>query len=105
MRGKIWAAAVLLTASVSQAAITWTTLEDYTGTISPSQNRSLRGLALSDNDLSVYGGFIQGTSSSSLHKVNVASPTGDVVTTIANSRQPKAIATDDRGNVYSATAL
>src|ERR1043166_4400130 len=77
----------------AQAAVTWTTLADYSGTSSPSSTaRSLRGLALSNDDLKLYVGFIQGTSSSAVRKVDALSGATDVTSTIAGSREPKAIA-------------
>ena len=59
----------------------------------------MRALALSDDDSKMYVGFIHWTTSSAIRKVDVATGGTDVTTTIANSRQPKAMATDDRGNV------
>lgn len=72
--------------------------------------RSLRGLALSPDDSSVYGGFIQKSQGSSVQHFTLA---GDpVIGTLAGSfnvttigpsgadHQPKAVATDDRGIVF-----
>src|SRR4051812_6452317 len=90
----------LLITSAAPAAITWSLETDFTGTSSPSSTaRSLRGLALSDDDTKLYGGFIQGTTSSAVKRIDVSGTLVDASSTIASSRQPKAIATDDRGNV------
>ncbi|MEY2410597.1 MAG: hypothetical protein QOF48_3267, partial [Verrucomicrobiota bacterium] len=81
----------------------WTVRSDFSGTTIPSQPRSLRGLALSKNGAHVFAGMIQGSDSSSIRKLDAA--TGSVLATvlIGDSRQPKAVATDDRGYVYVAT--
>jgi hypothetical protein len=99
----------------SHAAVTWQVQSDYRGTSSPaSQARSLRGLALSDDDSSIYTGFIQGTSSSAVRKLSSGIIAGTIApgdpdiqgeATIASSRQPKGVATDDRGNVYATLSL
>lgn len=92
------------------AAVTWQVQSDYRGTRdSVSQPRSLRGLALSPDDTSIYGGFIQGTSSSVIRKVSSSVISGTIsvgspeITGLVslNGPQPKGLATDDRGYVYS----
>src|SRR5687767_8621783 len=51
--------------------VTWQVQSDYFGTQDGvSQARSLRGLALSADDQHLYGGFIQGTTSSAIRMVS-----------------------------------
>src|SRR4051794_25368442 len=46
---------------------------DFFGTRdTSSQPRSLRGLALSGDDLHIYGGFIQGTTSAAIREVSAS---------------------------------
>lgn len=113
---------------------TWQVQSDYFGTRDGvSQARSLRGLALTSDGESVYGGFIQGTSSWGIRKVDadvLAIPGTDTVifgntgnaafgtnpqytggTTgtfqgwrpTGSGNQPKGVATDNRGFVYATT--
>jgi hypothetical protein len=100
------ALALFISGSGASAAITWAVESDFSATSTPtSQARSLRGLALSDDETKLFGGFIQGTSSSAVKRIDVASGGVDTSLTIANSRQPNAIATDDRGYVYAAASV
>jgi hypothetical protein len=95
------------------AALTWEVQSDYFGTQLPaSQPRSLRGLALSGDESSIYGGFTQGSTSRAIRKVS-----SDVVPGIIGNAPPhtsavearvdtfpgqaKGLATDDRGYVYA----
>src|SRR4051812_814497 len=79
------ALAVVVTASSASAAITWSVETDFTATSTPtSQARSLRGLALSDDETKLYGGFIQGTTSSAVKRIDVATGLVDTSLTIAS---------------------
>lgn len=92
-------------AQVEGLGLGWSVLTSFSGTSSPtSEARSMRSLALSSDDSVAYVGFLQGTSSSAIRKIDAT--TGAVLgsLTIASSRQPKAAATDDRGYVYFSTA-
>jgi hypothetical protein len=99
--------ATTLTATSSvTASPTWSVLSDFTATSTPtSQMRSMRGLALSSDDSKLFAGFIQGTSSSGLRKIDSTTGGVDSTVTIAASRQPNAMATDDRGYVYAAASV
>lgn len=91
---------------------------DYFGTRDGvSQPRSLRGLALSGDDSDLYVGFIQGTSSSTIRRVSSdinstiigndpqygTNPpyTDGIEAKVTTFLQPKGLATDDRGYVYT----
>jgi hypothetical protein len=83
--------------------ITWQVQADFSSTTT----RSVRGIALSPDESNEYLGFIQGTSGSSAvseySSAVISPPTNPAATaTITdNGRQPKGVAVDDRGNVYS----
>src|SRR3954462_3841960 len=62
-----------LAVATASAAPTWQVQSDYRGTRDVvSQPRSLRGLALAPDDLQIYGGFIQGSTSSAIREVSTA---------------------------------
>ncbi|WP_254507681.1 beta strand repeat-containing protein [Anatilimnocola floriformis] len=103
-------------------AVTWGVQSDFFGTQDViSQPRSLRGLALSSDDQHLYAGFINGSSTSAIREVSsgintgligngVPGPTygansaysaGVEASLSTTSQQPRGLATDDRGNVYS----
>src|SRR4051812_42182117 len=82
---------LLIAASPLAAAPTWSVLPDFTGPVTPtSQIRSMRGLALSGDDAKLYAGFIQGSTSSGVRKIDSLAGTVDATVTIASNRQPKA---------------
>lgn len=88
-------------AQVDGLGLTWETLSQFSGTSSPSsQMRSSRSVTVSPDEQTVFVGFIQGTSSSGLRKIDATTGAILQTATIANSRQPKAGACDDRGYVY-----
>lgn len=92
-------------AQVDGLGLSWSVIADFSATSSPeSQSRNLRGVAVSPDDNAIYLGFIQGTSSSSIRKIDRT--TGELLEAIhlGDNRQPKAIDTDDRGFVYASTA-
>ncbi|WP_020468704.1 right-handed parallel beta-helix repeat-containing protein [Zavarzinella formosa] len=115
----------------SVPAVTWQVQSDYFGTRDGvSQARSLRGIALSEDGTSVYGGFIQGTTSWGVREVNAgvlavpgtdtaifgntgnapygtnpeykggSSGTFEAWLPTGANSQPKGVATDERGQVY-----
>jgi len=98
--------------ALQAAPLTWSLLHDQSvvSTSSETLSRSLRGLALSGDDQSLYGGFIQKSLGSGVRHFTLSGdpPVGTAaayfnVTTIGPSgtdHQPKAVATDDRGFVY-----
>lgn len=110
----VMAALSLSWLSPAQAALTltWSEVFDQTVTSTPAQTltRSLRGLALSSDGGTLYGGFIQKSQGSGVREYSLAGdpPTGSPggflnVTNFAPSgddHQPKAVATDSRGVVY-----
>jgi hypothetical protein len=63
---------VVFAAQPAQAQVTWQEQSDYIGASGGaiSQARSLRGLALAPDEASLYGGFIQGSTSGGIRKVN-----------------------------------
>jgi hypothetical protein len=80
----------------------WSVKSTFTGTVSPtSQMRSLRGLSLSADETKLYAGFIQGSGSSGMRKIDVA--TGATDTQLTIGRAITSTETDDRGLVYAAT--
>ena len=104
--------AALAPMALQAAPLTWSLVHDQSVTSTSSQTliRSLRGLALSSDDQSLYGGFIQKSLGAGVRYFTLAGdpPIGTPaayfnVTSIAPSgtdHQPKAVATDDRGFVY-----
>ncbi len=112
-RALVATAALLALGAGSSAALaaplTWSLLLDHTVTVG---ERSLRGLALSHDESSLYGGYIQSTSSAGVRHYTLAGdpPAATAqnfynVTSSANGgssadHQPKAIATDSRGLVF-----
>jgi hypothetical protein len=90
----------LLASTASASTLSGTAL--YTNT--SSTGFSLRGLALSPDDSQIYGGFIQGASSSARIR-EIDTTLGNVTNTVStlgsSFTQPKGVAVDDRGNVYS----
>jgi hypothetical protein len=104
-------------------SVTWQVQSDFFGTRDGvSEPRSLRGLALTADNQNLYAGFIQGTSSSAIREVSAGvtssligndggSPTNSyganppyttgLLAKHTTFSQPKGLATDDRGNVYS----
>lgn len=111
LSGLLAVALALAPASV-HAALTWSQVYDQTivSTSSETLTRSLRALALSGDEASLYGGFIQKSQGAGVQHFSLAGdpPIGTAanffnVTTIAPSgtdHQPKAVATDHRGLVY-----
>jgi hypothetical protein len=94
----------LLTLSVGLSTALAATLpatvlyEDSGPTVPPS---SLRGLALSPSGSQIYGGFIQGASSTS-QVLQISTSTGlPTAATGSLNAQPKGVAVDDRGYVYA----
>lgn len=85
---------------VSAATITWTTAVDTT---SSAQN-SLRSVALAAQagNQSIYIGYIQNSSNRDVERFDTTSPYAFMSSRspVTGSEQPKAIATDDRGNVF-----
>ncbi|MGH7224122.1 MAG: beta strand repeat-containing protein, partial [Gemmataceae bacterium] len=99
-------------------SLTWSVQSDYFDAQgAANQPWSLRGLALSSDNTSLYGGFIQGpTTSAAIREVsttgagligndgaqfgNAAYTTG-LEAKVTTSAQAKGLATDDRGNVYA----
>src|SRR5487761_738099 len=79
------------------SAVTWSVLSDTTGTSPGSSPYSVRGLALTPDGSSIYAGYIHSdaineiSTSTSAIEASVSTPT----------LQPKGVATDDRGYVYS----
>jgi hypothetical protein len=95
-------------ASSASAAPTWTQVYGQTSTTT----RSLRGLALSDDDATIYGGYIQGSSTAGFARYTLTGspPVGtaggfhDINAVDATTlRQAEALTTDDRGIVYGAS--
>jgi hypothetical protein len=93
------------------AAPTWSVVYNQTSTTT----RSLRGLALANDEASIYGSYIQGSSTSGAARYTLTGspPVGASagffnVTSAGNgpssdSHQAEAVATDDRGIVYAAS--
>ena len=94
-------ACVSLIANASAATLNWTTAIDQAS----STTNQLRAVAVADqagND-SVYIGFIQTTGGNRrVYRHDSDSPYGLLNTHLSGNDQPKAIATDDRGNVFVA---
>ncbi|HVX13072.1 MAG TPA: DUF4214 domain-containing protein [Pirellulales bacterium] len=78
------------------SAVTWSVFTDTTGS-SPGNPYSLRGLALSPNDASIYAGYIH---SSAINELSTSTASTEA-TVSTPGQQPKGVATDDRGFVYS----
>lgn len=108
--GAATALAALCGAAASAAPLTWTQVYDQSvpSTSSETLTRSLRGLALADDDSSIYGGFIQKSLGSGVRQFSLPGGTpGGFYNVNASSNgpsstdhQPKAVATDDRGLVF-----
>jgi hypothetical protein len=90
-------------------ALTWVAQAEFRATRDVvSEARSLRGLALSSDDSSIYGSFIQGTSSAAVRKYDADAPIPGLITAGSPAiegnavifAQSKGLATDDRGYVY-----
>lgn len=103
-------AAASLTSFAHAAPLSWTAVLDQQVT---SGGRSLRGFALSSDEQSMYGGFIQGSSSAGVRHFTLAGDppvaTGQTFYSVTSNtqngassdgHQPKALATDNRGFVY-----
>lgn len=88
-----------LTAPAASAApLTWTTVVDHAV---PSSTNQLRSVALSNDENSIYIGYIQTTGGGRrVYQHDTSSPYGLLNTHVSGNDQPKAIATDDRGNVF-----
>lgn len=87
--------------SRAEAGIAWDTLFDSTGNSAP---RSMRGIALSDDETTFYTGWIQGSSSRAIRTHNAS--TGALTSTFTTGgAAPGALATDDRGFVYAGTSV
>lgn len=96
------------------APLSWSLVYDQSVASTPSDSltRSLRGLALSDDGQTLYGGFIQKSKGAGVRQITLLGdpPVGSAgnfynVTDAVNGssstdHQPKAVATDDRGFVF-----
>ncbi len=92
--------ALLLVASLAEAQTPylWYTLYDSVGA---TTTRSLRGLAIAEDETTAYLGFIQGSSTSALRRIDAE--TGSVMsTTTPGAVTFESVDTDDRGYVYTA---
>ena len=107
LNGKFVGVAALSISSVlfmksAVAAPTWQVQADFAGTTT----RSLRGIALSPDGSQEYVGFIQGTSGTTAvreYSSAVLAGTNPAVTSSVSlsGLQPKGVAVDDRGFVYT----
>ncbi|HTE20282.1 MAG TPA: HYR domain-containing protein [Armatimonadota bacterium] len=128
-KAKSWAAGILLllplmarSAWSNTQVMSWEVHSTYYGKATPSdqsQTRSLRGLAVSADSTSIYGGFIHGlnTGRGSIRKVSsskidaeitIGSPEIQGIVSsnyLLNKYQYKGVATDDRGYVYGTLSL
>lgn len=93
------AIAVAALAGSAMAMPTWTVAYDQTGVPSSGGTHGMRSVAVGNN--SVYFGFIQSSPNRNVYRHDWDAPYGFMNNRGANSGdQPKAIATDDRGNVF-----
>lgn len=91
--------AASLTASTTHAAaLAFSTVF----TSASSTVNQLRSVALSDDEASVYTGYIQTSGNRQVDRHGTTSPYGSLNTFASGGDQPKAIAVDDRGNVFIA---
>jgi hypothetical protein len=91
-------ALLLVATSVQAATLTWTTVLDHAV---PSSTNQLRGVALADDDESVYISYIQSTGGNRrVFRHDTDSPYALLNTHVSGNDQPKGVATDDRGNVF-----
>ena len=79
------------------SAVTWSVLSDTTGTSPGTNPYSIRGLALTNDGSSIYAGYIH---SDAINELSTS--TAAIEATVSTpTLQPKGVATDDRGFVYS----
>ena len=92
--------ALLTSASTAiGASLVWTTVVDHAV---PSSTNQLRSIALSNDESSVYIGYIQTSGNRRVDRHDTSSPYLMLNSHASAGDQPKAIATDDRGNVFVA---
>jgi hypothetical protein len=96
---------IVLPSPLRATTLTWTQVLDHNA---GSDIRSLRGLALSNDEQSLYAGFIQGSDTAGFRDYQL-SPFSLIATHDVNAvdsttkRQAEAVTTDDRGIVYGAS--
>lgn len=93
------AVALACTPLATAASLTWTTAVDHAV---PSNTNQLRSLALSNDQASIYVGYIQSSGNRRVDQHSTASPYAVLDSHASGGDQPKAIDTDDRGNVFIA---
>lgn len=93
------AVALACTPLATAASLTWSTAVDHAV---PSNTNQIRSLALSNDEASIYVGYIQTSGNRRVDQHSTASPYAVLDSHTSGGDQPKAIVTDDRGNVFIA---